>query len=68
VGIIKGIQENNENISEGRSRKESPWLSTDHSWTPDKKKGIHYMIDTPEKQANREQELFQSMKIRIRRQ
>jgi len=64
VGIIKGIQENNENISEAVAGKEVAMAIDGPIVGRQIKEGDTLYIDTPEKHAKIvEQELFQSMKI-----
>lgn len=64
VGIIKGIQENNENISEARAGKEVAMAIDGPVVGRQIKEGDTLYIDTPEKHAKiAEQELFEAMKI-----
>lgn len=64
AGIIKGIQENNENISEAATGKEVAVAIDGPVVGRQIKEGDTLYIDTPEKHAKiAEQELFQSMKI-----
>ncbi|MCE8424986.1 MAG: translation initiation factor IF-2 [Candidatus Methanoperedens sp.] len=64
VGIIKGLQENNENISEASSGKEVAMAIDGPTVGRQIKEGDILYIDVPEKHAKiAEQELFESMKI-----
>jgi len=64
VGTIKGIQENNENISEAVAGKEVAMAIDGPIVGRQIKEGDTLYVDTPEKHAKIvEQELFQSMKI-----
>jgi len=64
VGIIKGIQENNENISEAKAGKEVAMAIDGPVVGRQIKEGDTLYIDIPEKHAKiAEQELFEAMKI-----
>ncbi|VVB51417.1 putative translation initiation factor IF-2 [uncultured archaeon] len=64
VGIIKGIQENNENISEAKAGKEVAMAIDGPIVGRQIKEGDTLYIDIPEKHAKiAEQELFEAMKI-----
>ncbi|HEX7628557.1 MAG TPA: translation initiation factor IF-2 [Candidatus Methanoperedens sp.] len=64
VGIIKGIQENNENISEAKTGKEVAMAIDGPVVGRQIKEGDTLYIDIPEKHAKiAEQELFEAMKI-----
>jgi len=64
VGIIKGIQENNENISEAGAGKEIAMAIDGPIVGRQIKEGDTLYIDIPEKHAKiAEQELFESMKV-----
>ncbi|NJD52833.1 MAG: translation initiation factor IF-2 [Candidatus Methanoperedens sp.] len=64
VGVIKGIQENNENISEAKAGKEVAMAIDGPIVGRQIKEGDTLYIDIPEKHAKiAEQELFEAMKI-----
>jgi translation initiation factor 5B len=64
VGTIKGLQENNENISEASTGKEVAMAIDGPTVGRQIKEGDVLYIDVPEKHAKiAEQELFESMKI-----